>query len=98
MNRIRNISYGLIAILLIINIAMIVYIARDEDTVIVDPIERINELERQIDTVELEIPKIITKYKTKTINEIIYINTSDDTMQLAIRSDIRHNIDRGIQK
>jgi len=77
---------------------MIVYIARDEDTVIVDPIERINELERQIDTVELEIPKIITKYKTKTINEIIYINTSDDTMQLAIRSDIRHNIDRGIQK
>jgi uncharacterized protein YpuA (DUF1002 family) len=55
-------------------------------------------IKTEIKVVEKEIETIIIKYKEKEINEIIYINNSSDTVQLLIRSKIRHDIDRSIKK
>ena len=51
-----------------------------------------------IQVVEKEIETTIIKYKKKEINEIIYINNSSDTIQLLIRSKIRHDIYRDFKK
>jgi len=61
-------------------------------------LHQIDSLSHKIDTVEIEETKTVIRYKTKTINEIIYINTSNDTQQLAIRANLRHDIDRSIKE
>ena len=55
-------------------------------------------IKTEIKVVENEIKTTIIKYKEKEINEITYINNSSDTVQLLIRSKIRHDIDRDFKK
>jgi len=59
-------------------------------------LHQIDSLSHKIDTVEIEETKTVIRYKTKTINEIIYITASNDTQQLTIRANLRHDIDRSI--
>tara|TARA_R110000851_G_scaffold37810_2_gene97351 strand:- start:296 stop:580 length:285 start_codon:yes stop_codon:yes gene_type:complete len=92
----RYVIAAMITTLVIVNVILYYTIVKSEE--VIDPTEQIEIIQLQIDTVEIEKVKTIIRYKTKTINEIIYINTSNDTQQLIIRSQIRHNIDRSLQK
>jgi len=96
MNKI-NIALGIVIVLLIASIAVMYSKLSQEEPPNYDYyLHQIDSLSHQIDTVEIEETKTVIRYKTKTINEIIYINTSNDTQQLAIRAGIRSEVDRSI--
>ena len=61
-------------------------------------VDKRDSIKTEIKVIEKEIETIIVKYKQKEINEITYINNSSDTIQLLIRSKIRHDIDRDFKK
>tara|TARA_R110002095_G_C4219738_1_gene236911 strand:- start:1116 stop:1415 length:300 start_codon:yes stop_codon:yes gene_type:complete len=61
-------------------------------------VDKRDSIKTEIQVVEKEIETTIIKYKKKEINEIAYINNSSDTVQLLIRSKIRHDIDRDFKK
>ena len=61
-------------------------------------VDKRDSIKTEIQVVEKEIETTIIKYKKKEINEIVYINNSSDTIQLLIRSKIRHDFDRSIKK
>jgi hypothetical protein len=61
-------------------------------------VDKRDSIKTEIKVIEKEIETIIVKYKQKEINEITYINNSSDTVQLLIRSKIRHDIDRDFKK
>ena len=61
-------------------------------------VDKRDSIKTEIQVVEKEIETTIIKYKKKEINEIAYINNSSDTIQLLIRSKIRHDIDRDFKK
>ena len=61
-------------------------------------VDKRDSIKTEIKVIEKEIETIIIKYKQKEINEIAYINNSSDTIQLLIRSKIRHDIDRDFKK
>ena len=61
-------------------------------------IDKRDSIKTEIQVVENEIKTTIIKYKEKEKNEITYINNSSDTIQLLIRSKIRHDIDRDFKK
>ena len=61
-------------------------------------VDKRDSIKTEIKVVEKEIKTTIIKYKEKEINEITYINNSSDTVQLLIRSKIRHDIDRDFKK
>tara|TARA_R110000751_G_scaffold286369_1_gene390798 strand:- start:35 stop:352 length:318 start_codon:yes stop_codon:yes gene_type:complete len=61
-------------------------------------VDKRDSIKTEIQVVEKEIKTTIIKYKEKEKNEITYINNSSDTVQLLIRSKIRHDIDRSIKK
>ena len=61
-------------------------------------VDKRDSIKTEIQVVEKEIETTIIKYKKKEINEIVYINNSSDTIQLLIRSKIRHDIDRDFKK
>tara|TARA_R110000765_G_scaffold17341_1_gene47567 strand:- start:46 stop:345 length:300 start_codon:yes stop_codon:yes gene_type:complete len=61
-------------------------------------LDKRDSIKTEIKVIEKGIKTTIIKYKEKEINEILYINNSSDTIQLLIRSKIRHDIDRSIKK
>jgi hypothetical protein len=61
-------------------------------------VDKRDSIKTEIKVIEKEIETIIVKYKQKEINEITYINNSSDTIQLLIRSKIRHDINRDFKK
>lgn len=96
MNKV-NIALGAVIILLSIGIG-IVYsqLSKTKEPNYDYYLHQIDSLSHKIDTVEIEETKTVIRYKTKTINEIIYITASNDTQQLTIRANLRHDIDRSI--
>ena len=61
-------------------------------------LDKRDSIKTEIKVIEKGIKTTIIKYKKKEINEIAYINNSSDTIQLLIRSKIRHDIDRDFKK
>ena len=61
-------------------------------------LDKRDSIKTEIKVIEKQIETTIIKYKEKEKNEIAYINNSSDTIQLLIRSKIRHDIDRDFKK
>ena len=96
-----NIALFAVAILLIASI-FFVYRSLSADKKVIHNydynVDKRDSIKTEIKVIEKEIETVIIKYKEKEINEITYINNSSDTVQLLIRSKIRHDIDRSIKK
>jgi hypothetical protein len=90
-------KYWWVIILIIIFVPMLWLAFNTPDTPTPEPLPPIEELEKSIDTIYIERIETITKFKTKIINETIYINTADNSEQVIIRSNLTNAIDGYLQ-
>jgi hypothetical protein len=98
----KKTNIGLVVVVILFAVSIfLVYLTLSKKEVVHNydyNVDKRDSIKTEIKVVEKEIKTTIIKYKEKEINEITYINNSSDTVQLLIRSKIRHDIDRDFKK